>query len=110
MYLIYLIDDDGSYIELDTEELDFGVEFKISTLEDLSIRSGNRTKEITLKGTERNNNAFGYVYRLSRVSNLELTNKLFFNTNSLRPIDCLVYNDANLLFRGTLRLIAAQLS
>ena len=38
MYLIYLIDDDGSYIELDTEELDFGVEFKISTLEDLSMR------------------------------------------------------------------------
>jgi len=108
MYIIYLIDEDGSYIELDTEELDFGVEFKISTLEDLSIRSGTRTKEITLKGTEKNNNAFGYIYRLSRVSNLELATKLFYNANSLRPIDCLVYNDANLLFIGTLRLIAAQ--
>jgi len=104
MYRLYLIDFDGEYIELDAEELDFGVEFKISSLSDLSYRSGNRTKEITLKGTEANNNAFGYIYRLGRSTNIDLDNKLFFNYNSLRQVDCLVYRDTNLLFRGTLRL------
>lgn len=104
MYRIYLIDFNGEYIELDAEELDFGVEFKISSLSDLSFRSGNRTKEITIKGTENNNNAFGYIYRLGRTSNIGLDNKLFFNYNSLRQVDCLVYRDTNLLFRGTLRL------
>lgn len=105
MYRLYLIDFDGQYIELDTEELDFGLDFKISSLSDLSFRSGNRTKEVTLKGTEANNNAFGYIYRLGRSSNIDLDNKLFFNYNSLRQVDCLVYRDTNLLFRGTLRLI-----
>lgn len=105
MYRLYLIDFDGEYIELDVEELDFGVEFKISSLSDLSFRSGNRTKEITLKGTDVNNNAFGYIYRLGRSTNIGLDNKLFFNYNSLRQVNCLVYHNTELLFRGTLRLI-----
>lgn len=105
MYRLYLIDFDGQYIELDVEELDFGVEFKISSLSDLSFRSGNRTKEVTLKGTDVNNNAFGYIYKLGRSTNIDLDNKLFFNYNSLRQVDCLVYHSSDLLFRGTLRLI-----
>ncbi len=105
MFKLFLVDYDGSYIELDTEELDFGVEFKISSLSDLSFRSGNRTKEVTLKGTSTNNNAFGYIYRLGRETDIDLENKLFFNYNSLRQVDCLVYKNSNLIFRGTLRLI-----
>ncbi len=105
MYKLYLIDYDGTSIELDTEEIDFGVELQISTLNDLSLRTGNRTKEITLKGTSRNNNAFGYIYRLGRSSDVTLNNKLFFNYNSLRQVDCLIYKYSNLLFRGTLRLL-----
>lgn len=105
MYRLYLIDFDGQYIELDVEELDFGVEFKISSLSDLSFRSGNRTKEVTLKGTDVNNNAFGYIYRLGRTSNINLENELFFNYNSLRQVNCIVYHNTDLLFRGTLRLL-----
>lgn len=106
MLKLFLIDYDGSSVELDTEGIDFGLDFKISNLSDLSARFGNITREITLKGTEVNNNAFGYIYRLGRTNDLGLDNKLFFNYNSLRQVDCLVYDDSNLLFRGTLRLIS----
>lgn len=108
MYSIYLVDYDGRNIELDTEDLDFGVQLKISSLSDLSLRSGNRTKEITLKGTQKNNNAFGYIYRLGRTSNIELDNKLFFNINSLRQVECLVYSDSSLIFRGTFRILSVE--
>ena len=105
MYRVYLIDFDGASIELDTEDIDFGLEFRISNLTDLSLRSGSRTKEVTFKGTNKNNNAFGYIYRLNRTSDLKFDNKLFFNLNSLRQVDCLIYADFNLVFRGTLRLL-----
>lgn len=105
MYSIYVIDYDGSYIELDAEDFEFGVEFKSTDITDLSLRSGNRTQELTLKGTDRNNNAFGYIYRLGRTSDITLENKLFFNYNSLRQVDCIVYHNTNLLFRGSLRII-----
>jgi hypothetical protein len=108
MYKVYLIDYDGSSIELDTEDIDFGLEFKISSLSDLTLRSGNKTKEVIFKGTSTNNQAFGHIYRLGRTSDLNLDNKLFFNYNSLRPVDCLVYQESNLLFRGTLRLIETK--
>lgn len=103
-YRMYLIDYDGTSIELDTEDLDFGLDFKIASLTDLSYRSGNRTKEVTLKGTKTNLQAFGYIHRLGRTNDLQFDNKLFFNYNSLRQVDCLIYHDTNLVFRGTLRL------
>ena len=104
-YKMYLIDYDGTSIELDTEDLDFGLELKISSLQDLSLRAGNRTKDIVLKGTSINNEAFGHIYRLGRTNDTSISNKLFFNYNSLRPVDCLIYKDSYLIFRGNFRLI-----
>lgn len=105
MYNVYVLDYDGTSIELDTEEIEFGLDLKISYLNDLSLRSGNRTKEVTLKGTAKNNEAFGHIYRWGRTNDISYINKLFFNYNSLRTVDCLIYHDGYLLFRGTLRLI-----
>lgn len=97
------ITDNISVVELDTENLDFNSVFSISDIQDITARKDS-VKSITLKGTKRNNEALGSLFDWSRTSDLNFDNALLFNYNPLRSVTCLVYEDGNLIFRGSLRV------
>ena len=106
-YKIYLYEETNSdnWTELDCEDVDFSTVFAIADIADISKRKDNATKTISFKGTKKNNEAFGSLFFLNRFVDFNVTNSLFFNYSSLRPVDCLIYEDSILVFRGKLRVL-----
>ena len=104
MIKIYLVDG-VDYIELDCEDIDFTNIFNVAEVKDLGLRKDNISKTVVFKNTKVNNNAFGNLFHLNRVSSSDLSNKLFYNYNPLRPVNCLVYEDSVLILKGNLRVI-----
>ncbi|GAA4326183.1 hypothetical protein [Flaviaesturariibacter amylovorans] len=109
-YQVYLVDpyDGDNWVELDCEQVDFSTSFAVGDLSDISKRKDTITKHINFKGTGVNNNAFGNLYHLNRISDFALGNRLFFNYSPLRKVDCLIYEDSVLLLRGTMRVTEIQ--
>lgn len=105
-YRVYLVDTNGSgdWVELDVENVDFTTIFSITDVNDISSRKDKVTKQIDFKGTKVNNEAFGSWFHMNKVSDFNLNNRLFFNYNPLRAVECLIYEDSMLLLRGSLRL------
>lgn len=107
-YAVYLVDDlttSTSFTELDVEDVDFGTTFSVSDIQDINSRKDNITKQLVFKGTKNNNNAFGSLFHLNRSTDIDtVQNKLFFNYNPLRTVDCLIYEDNILILRGTMRV------
>lgn len=104
MIKIYLVDE-VDYIELDCEDIDFTNIFNVAEVKDLGLRKDNISKTVVFKNTKVNNNAFGNLFHLNRLSSSDLSNKLFYNYNPLRPVNCLVYEDSVLILKGNLRVI-----
>lgn len=101
-YQVY-ITDGIDVVELDTESIDINSVFAISDIQDIGARKDN-TKTIQFKGTKTNNNAFGTFFDLGRTSDFDYDNAILFNYNPLRKVTALVYDDTNLIFRGSLRI------
>lgn len=101
-YQVY-ITDGIDVVELDTENIDINSVFAISDIQDIGARKDN-TKTIQFKGTKTNNNAFGTFFDLGRTSDFDYDNAILFNYNPLRKVTALVYDDTNLIFRGSLRI------
>lgn len=101
-YQVYL-SDDIDIAELDTENIDISAVFELLDITDISNKNSD-LKQISFKGTKNNNNVFGSFFDLGRSSDFDLQNKLYFNYNPLRVVTCLVYQEANLIFKGSLRL------
>lgn len=106
-YQVY-ITDGIDVVELDTENIDINSVFSISDIEDIGARKDN-TKSIQFKGTKTNNNAFGTFFDLGRTSDFDYDNAILFNYNPLRKVTALVYDDTNLIFRGSLRIQEIQI-
>lgn len=101
-YQVFLVDGINS-VELDCEEVDMLSTFSIADIKDISIKKSN-IKTITFKGTKTNNNAFGTMFNPSRTTDDTIANKLFWNYNPLRAVDCYIYEDSMLVFKGSLRV------
>lgn len=93
-----------NHVKLDTDDIEFQTTFAVSDASDITKRPDTITKSITLKGTEQNNKAFGHLFHLNRNVDLKKSNKLFFNYSPLRTVDCLIYEDSVLIFRGNLMI------
>lgn len=107
-YRVYLLERTqvgAAHIEVDTEDIDFSAVFSVADPTDLSIRKDKVTKEIAFRGTKTNNQAFGTLFHLNKNTDFNLSNRLFFNYNPLRTVDCLIYEDSELLMRGDMRVI-----
>jgi hypothetical protein len=108
-YQVFLIDEsDGRiYAELDCEDLDqsFGITYSVAQIEDISKRTDKVSKTLLFKATPRNNEALGNLYHLNRRTNLDISNNIGFNYNSLRPPKCLVYEDSVLILEGTFQVV-----
>lgn len=89
--------------ELDTENIDVSTTFSITDLQDISNRK-DKIQAITFKGTKTNNHVFGSWFELGRSSDFSIGNNLYFNYNPLRSVTCIVYEDSELIFKGSLRL------
>lgn len=107
-YKVYLIEDIdvNNWIELDCEGVDFSTTFAVSQVADIANRTDSITKQIRFNGTKTNNLAFGSFFHQNVVADFELDNRLFFNYNPLRAVDCLIYEDSALLLRGELRVVS----
>jgi hypothetical protein len=105
-YRIY-ITDNIDVVELDAEEVDIQSIFSLLDVTDISLRKDN-IKSIVFNGTPTNNQAFGNMFDLSRETTLGLQNNLFFNYNPLRSVVCAVYEESELVFKGSLRISGIQ--
>lgn len=103
-YEIFLLDS-SNHIKLDCESIDMATTFSVADIKDLAARKDSITKKIVFKGTKTNNQAFGSMFHLNKVSDSSLSNKLFFNYNPLRTVDCLVYEGGMILLKGNLRVL-----
>ncbi len=91
-----------NHIILDTEDIDISTVFAVSDISDISTRKDSITKNIVLKGTDNNNQAFGHMFFLNKYVDLSLSNKLFFNYTPIRTVDCIVYEDSMLILKGSM--------
>lgn len=99
------ISDGIDVIELDAEDVMITSNFSVADVADIAVRTDNITKQINFKGTKINNDAFGSLFHLNKVSNFTLSNKLFYNYNPLRTVDCYIYEESVLILRGSLRVL-----
>lgn len=103
-YKVYIFDDNNNTAELDTESIDFKTIFSVADVKDLGIRKDN-VKQVQFKGTKNNNYVFGSYFDMAKSSDLNLDQSLYFNYNPLKTVTALVYEDSELIFKGTLRLV-----
>lgn len=117
MFQIYLKESNKSltpnYTQLDTEDVDVSTVFSISDISDISSRKDTITKNITFKGTPKNNQAFGYHFFLNKHVDRKLNSdgsddvtdeKMFFNYIPSRKVDCMIFEDSILILNGSLLL------
>ena len=94
--------DYANYTKLDTEDIQLSTVFSVASISDISARKDAVTKSISLKGTKRNNEAFGRLFLLNRYVDSSNQHKLFAQYSPLRTVDCLVYEDSILILRGVM--------
>lgn len=97
------ITDNIDVVELDTEDIDTQSIFSLLDIGDISTRKDN-IKMIQFHGTKQNNQAFGTFFDLGRVSSFDIPNRLLFNFNPLRSVTAVIYEESELIFKGSLRL------
>jgi len=101
-FQIFITDNIDS-IELDVEDIQTSAIYQAIDITDIGKRKTN-INSLKFKGTKNNNYAFGSLFDLGRTTNTSLPNNLFFNYNPLQSCTALIYEDNNLIFKGTLRI------
>ncbi len=107
MIKVYLYDDIDTY-ELDTEDISLASFYSLLSIDDIGKRRSS-IQSIQLKGTKRNNYAFGILFSLNKSTDLSLNNQLFFNYSPIRGVNCIVYDNTDVIFKGTLRVNSIKL-
>jgi len=112
-YRIILIDtsgntSNGNYAELDCEDIQFVNKFQVADLADISTRKDAITQTITFKGTKKNNIVFGNLSNLNRMVDSTIDLPFLYNFSITQDIDCFVYENSTLIFKGKLHFISAQ--
>ena len=108
VFLVEQLGDEANHVELDVEDVDFATVFNVAEVADISLRKGNITKQIAFKGTARNNTAFGNLLHSNKRTDFAIKNNIGFNYNALRTVDCLIYEDNQLLLQGSIRVIGTK--
>ncbi|WP_162996954.1 hypothetical protein [Mucilaginibacter kameinonensis] len=110
-FKIYLIEDNGSYAELECESLgdEFTTSFSTTVIQDISQRLDSLSKNISLKATPNNNRVLGNLYSPSRFSDTTLPEKLYYNFSPNRGVQCQIFEDSIMIFKGTLKITGVDL-
>jgi hypothetical protein len=103
-YKVYIFDSFGNSAEVETEGIDFRTVFAVADLNDIASRR-DAIKQVQFKGTKNNNLVFGSIFDLSRSTDLDMQLNINFNYNSLNKVTALVYEDSELIYKGTIRLV-----
>ena len=101
-YQVYLTDGVNSE-QLDTGEIDFKSIFSVADITDITTRKNN-VKTINFKGTKNNNRVLGSLFDLGRTTDLSIPTDIFFNYNPLIGVTAFVYENDDLIFKGSLRV------
>lgn len=101
-YQVFL-NDGINTVELDTEDLDQKSIIALSDITDISAKKTS-LNSIQFKSTKNNDAVLGSFFDFGRSSNFNDANSLSYNYNPLRPVTCLIYEDSNLIFKGSFRL------
>ncbi|WP_449439633.1 hypothetical protein [Pedobacter steynii] len=106
MFQIFLDDKvNNKYTELDAEGVDFTTIISVSDINNISKRNETITTDFLFKNTPNNNKAFGYAFMVTKhISELDTSNKLFFNFNAQVLVDAYVYENGIQILKGQLRL------
>jgi len=105
-YKIFLVEPNGNYAELDldTSAVDFTTTFSVSNISDISQRKDRLSKNLVLKGTKNNNRILGNCFNFSRYADGSLDEKMFYNYSPNRAVDCVVFENSTMLFKGGFKL------
>ncbi|RKR82651.1 hypothetical protein BDD43_2836 [Mucilaginibacter gracilis] len=109
-YKIYLIDTGttANYAQLDCEDIDLNTTFSVSDLSNIDNRKDFITKTITFKATKNNNIVFGNLSNLNRVVDDTISSTFFFNFNITKDVECMVFENNTLVFKGNLSFLSSQ--
>ena len=111
MFEIYLQDTkSNTYAQLDCENIDFSTVFAVADVYDLSKRKAVITRNLDLKGTIKNNKAFGSAYMMNKYVDTTNAAMIGFNFNPQTLVPCLIYENGVLLLKGKLRLVEIKYS
>lgn len=97
-----------SYGDLDVENVDITTVYSVASISDISERTDNLTKQITLKGTKKNNILLGNLFNISRHTDLTIENKINVNYNSARTVDAILYENSKEILTGSFRVVNVE--
>lgn len=102
-YKIFLLEDNGNYAELDSEDIQMQTTFAISDVSDITSKKDTISINITLKGTKNNNRALGNLYNQSRY--VTSTSEMLFTNFSINSkINCMVLENSIQILSGYLQV------
>lgn len=102
MYSVYVLDYDGTYVKLDTQDVDIKMIYNVADYTDIEKRQDTQTGEIKFPDTAVNRAAFNNLFHLNSYVNTNLENKLNFNFSGSRKVSCVIYEDEIKILDGTL--------
>ena len=98
------------YIEDNKLDLlqDISTEFTytIDDITDFGSKNTSFSKTISLSGTARNNQIFGFVFDIANANDFDTTKaNVNYNFNASKSAKCIIYIDKVQIFKGTLRIL-----
>lgn len=98
------------YIEDNKLDLlqDISTEFTytIDDVTDFGTKNTSFSKTISLSGTARNNQIFGFVFDIGNANDFDITKpNVNYNFNASKSAKCVIYIDKVQIFKGTLRVL-----
>ncbi|NBU81684.1 MAG: hypothetical protein EBS55_08565, partial [Flavobacteriaceae bacterium] len=98
------------YIEDNRLDLlqDISTEFTytVDDVMDFGAKNTSFSKTISLSGTARNNQIFGFVFDIGNANDFDVTKpNVNYNFNASKSAKCVIYIDKVQIFKGTLRIL-----
>ncbi|WP_159729221.1 hypothetical protein [Sphingobacterium sp. 18053] len=95
-------------IDLDNGGLVTDMTYQLIDVEDITKGVDNATKTVKIVGNNHNNNALGYLFSIDRFTNSSNSHKLKSNFSFGRQVDCLVYENDELISKGLFRILKIE--
>jgi len=102
-YEVFIVEPNGNYAQLDSEDLEMQTIFAIADQSDITAKKDNLGKNIKFKATKNNNRVLGNLFNLSRTVNSNSSEQLFHQTSFNRKVECIVLEDDVIILKGYLK-------
>lgn len=105
---LYLVGNDEEQpveIQIENGGIVTDMTFQLIDIRDITSSLDDVTKNVKIKGSKQNNLVLGSMFGLDRATLNNISNKLLFNYSFSKQVQCLVYENDELISRGYFRLL-----